>query len=97
MDREPVERAMRAAGLQVIENGLVDSPPWPGFDALRPLGALLRRHTVQSVDAPVRSEADVESMLQRFTFIEYGPLPNVVKLPFTHQLYVIGRKSARRA
>jgi SAM-dependent methyltransferase len=92
MQREPVEKAMRSTGLEIVEAGLVDSPPWPGFDALHALGALVRRSTVESPRAEHRTEAQVERMLDRFTFIEYGRWPEPVKRLFTHQLYVIGRR-----
>jgi ubiquinone/menaquinone biosynthesis C-methylase UbiE len=93
MAMRPVEQVMRRLGLDVVEHGLVDSPPWPGFDALAPLGKLVRRNTVQKPGADERTDADVEQMLKKFTFVEDGPLPTPVKALFTHQLYVVGRKS----
>jgi ubiquinone/menaquinone biosynthesis C-methylase UbiE len=92
MSLEPVERAMRDLGLEVVEHGLVDSPPWPGFDAMRIIGQLIRRRTVQKAGARQRSDADMEQMLKKFTFVEDGPWPMPLKTLFTHQLYVVGRK-----
>jgi SAM-dependent methyltransferase len=97
MARAPVERVMRDLGLEVVEAGLVDSPPWPGFDALRPVGKLIRRNTVQSVRARRQTDEEVERMLKKFTFVEYGPWPTPVKALLTHQLYVVGRKPRGRA
>lgn len=87
----PVRRAMRAAGMQVAETGLVDMPPWPGFDALNLLGQLVRKSTVQS-GGRERSDEEIEQMLSKMTFIEHAPLPRLLKVPFSHQLFVIGRK-----
>jgi ubiquinone/menaquinone biosynthesis C-methylase UbiE len=95
MASEPVERVMRRLGLDIVERGLVDSPPWPGFDALRPIGKLVRRNTVQKTGAAQPSDTEVEQMLKRFTFVEDGPWPTTVKKLFTHQLYVVGRKRPR--
>lgn len=94
MDRAPVIRAMRAAGLEIVESGLVDMPPWPGFDALNLLGQAIRRNTVQA-QPDDRTDAQVEQMLQKLTLIEYAPLPALLKVPFAHQLYVLGRRRER--
>jgi hypothetical protein len=90
---QPVKRAMRAAGLEIVETGLVDMPPWPGFDALNLLGQFVRRNTVQARPDDGRTDEEVEQMLKRLTFIEYAPIPQVLKTIFSHQLYVIGRKT----
>jgi hypothetical protein len=88
---EPVRRAMRGLGLRVVETGLVDMPPWPGFDALNLLGQFVRRNTVEARQDQ-RTDAEVERMLSKLTLIEYAPLPRLLKTPFAHQLYIVGRK-----
>jgi ubiquinone/menaquinone biosynthesis C-methylase UbiE len=92
MSLEPVERVLRDEGLDVIEHGFVDSPPWPGFDAMRIVGQLVRRSTVQKAHARQRTDTEIEQMLRRFTFVEDGPWPTPLKALFTHQLYVVARK-----
>lgn len=88
---KPVQQAMHALGLEVIETGLVDMPPWPGFDTLNLVGQFVRRNTVQAAPEQ-RSDAQIEQMLRKLTFIEDAPLPQSLKVPFAHQLYIIGRK-----
>ena len=87
----PVAQAMRSQGLEIVQSGPVDIPPWPGFDALSPVGKLVRRNTVEARDDE-RTDEDVERMLHKLTFIEYAPVPKLFKIPFSHQLYIIGRK-----
>ena len=91
MSVRPVRRALRALGLEIAESGLIDMPPWPGFDALSHLGKLVRRGTVEGM-ANHRSDHEVEEFLERLTFVEYAPLPNILKVPFSHQLYLIAQK-----
>lgn len=88
---KPVERAMRSLGLEIVESGLVDMPPWPGFDALNLVGQLLRRSTVEASEDQ-RTDEEVEQMLSKLTFVEYAPLPKILKTPFAHQLYIIVQK-----
>jgi hypothetical protein len=89
-----VERAMRSLGLTIVETGLVDLPPWPGFDALNILGRFLRQNTV-GAPGQQRADDEVERMLERLTFIEYAPLPNILKTPLAHQLFIIGQREHR--
>jgi ubiquinone/menaquinone biosynthesis C-methylase UbiE len=91
MATAPVTRALRSAGLEVIATGIVDAPPWPGFDAMNIVGRFVRRHTVEG-SKEQRTDAETEHMLSRLTFIEYAPLPTLAKLPFAHQLYVLAQK-----
>ncbi|MGH7845071.1 MAG: class I SAM-dependent methyltransferase [Candidatus Binatia bacterium] len=92
MGIKPVAQAMRSSGVKVIESGLVDIPPWPGFDALSPIGKVVRRNTVEARDDE-RTDEEVEQMLKKLTFIEYAPVPQLFKIPFSHQLFVIGQKT----
>lgn len=87
----PVADALQSLGLRVVETGLVDMPPWPGFDALNLLGKFVRRNTVEAGEDQ-RTDQDVERMLRKLTFIEYAPLPQWLKTPFSHQLYIIAQK-----
>ncbi len=91
MATAPVARTLRELGLDIVEEGFVDMPPWPGFDAMNLVGRFLRRHTVEG-DRPARSDDEVEAMLDRLTVIEYAPLPRLVKTPLAHQLYIVARK-----
>jgi ubiquinone/menaquinone biosynthesis C-methylase UbiE len=88
---KPVERAMRSLGLKIVESGLVDMPPWPGFDALNLVGQFVRKNTVQS-KPDERTDEEVERMLSKLTFIEYAPFPKLLKTSFSHQLYILGQK-----
>ena len=88
---KPTERALQSLGLEIVESGLVDMPPWPGFDALNLVGRFLRRSTVEAGEGE-RTDEDVEQMLHKLTFIEYARLPRLLKMPFSHQLYIVAHK-----
>lgn len=86
----PVKRALEEAGAQVVDTGVIDIPPWPGFDAMGVLGRAIRKKRIDQ--APPGSDQEVERMLQKFTPLEYGRLPRLLKLPMAHQLYVLAEK-----
>ena len=88
---KPTERALQSLGLEIVESGLVDMPPWPGFDALNLVGQFLRRSTVEAGEDE-RTDEEVERMLDKLTFIEYARLPQLLKTPFSHQLYIVAHK-----
>jgi hypothetical protein len=93
MDARRARAALRAAGMEPLEAGLVDMPPWPGFDVLSLVGQLVRRTTTPPADDQ-RTDAEIERMLHKLTFIEYAPLPEALKTPFAHQRYIIaGRRN----
>jgi len=92
MSLRRIERVLRQVGLVTVERGLVDMPPWPGFDALNPV--MQRVHRAKTSGAhDLRSDAEVEKTLDRLTFIEYAPLPAILKIPVSHQQYVLARKA----
>jgi hypothetical protein len=88
---KPVERVLRALGVEIVESGLVDIPPWPGFDALNLVGQFLRGRTVEAGEEQ-RTDEEAEQMLSNLTFIEYAPVPEILKTPFAHQRYVVAQK-----
>lgn len=91
MNTKSSKQALQYLGLEIIETGLVDMPPWPGFDALNIIGQFLRRSTVEASEDN-RTDEDVEHMMSKLTFIEYASLPNIMKTPFAHQLFILARK-----
>jgi len=91
MTIKPVKQVLQSLGMEIIESGLVDMPPWPGFDALNVIGQFVRRNTVEA-RKDQRTDEEVEQMLSKLTFIEYAPLPEVLKTPFAHQRYIIGQQ-----
>lgn len=95
MSLKPVELALRSGGFTAVERGLVDMPPWPTFNTVNVLGRFIRRSKA-APGASTRTDAETERMLRRLTFIEYAPLPVILKRPFAHQLYVLARKETTR-
>jgi len=88
MDARRVAHVLRSAGMTMLDTGLVDIPPWPGFDILSAVGQLVRRNTAVAVEDR-RTDAEIERMLHRLTFIEYAPLSEMLKTPFAHQRYLL--------
>lgn len=91
MDARRVQALLRANGCAMRAIGLVDMPPWPGFDVLGALGQFVRRKTVEAT-ADTRTDEAIEQMLHTLTFIEYAPLPGLLKTPFAHQRYLIAAR-----
>jgi hypothetical protein len=92
MSMRPIERVLGRLGLTTVERGLVDMPPWPGFDAMNLVMQLLRRSSPVTV-ADDRTDIQVERMLDKLTFIEYAQVPSLLKVPFSHQQYILARKN----
>lgn len=92
MDARLVRSILRRSGMKIVETGLVDMPPWPGFDVLHTLGTMIRRNTVEAHE-DTRTDNQIEETLRKLSFIEYAPVPQILKTPFSHQRYIIARKA----
>jgi len=95
MDNRRTRHVLQSLSMTIVESGLVDMPPWPGFDVLNVLGRFVRRNTVEAKEDH-RTDQEIEQMLHKLTFIEYAPLPTIVKIPFAHQRYILARKREAR-
>lgn len=100
MARQPVRAALQRAGLEVVDEGVIDVPWWPGFPELpdlvrRLLGKRLADSPLRQQPVPPASPAEEQQWLdkvQKSSFIERGRWPAVVKQFFAHNVYVLAVK-----
>ena len=88
-----VERLARNKGLKIIETGYIDMPPLPdiGF-SIRELREKLGLKTeFKRKPSSVNSE-EVLKRVNRMNFLEKLPLPEMIKLPLAHHLYLLGKR-----
>jgi hypothetical protein len=105
MSRRPIRQTLESLGLQVVGQGLIDVPWWPGFPELPDLvRSLLGRRTAGSPlrQAPVPPASAVEEQqwlekVQRSAFIEHSRLPEPIRQVFAHNVFVLAVKPRHRA
>ena len=106
VDMGLIKRTLREAGIALVEEGVLDVPPWP--DTVMPAAELLRRLGVRSkklegrfsgdgwqwstMDYYMGKRPEFKEMLDRYSFLERLPLPWRVKVLWAHHRYVLGSK-----
>ncbi|MFQ6014130.1 MAG: class I SAM-dependent methyltransferase [Anaerolineae bacterium] len=101
-----VKGVLRGEGLQVVEEGVMDIPPWP--DTVMPAAQFLERLGLRSkrlqnrfsgddwrwssMDYYLGRRADLKELVERYTFLEKLPLPWQLKAIWAHHRYVLGLK-----
>jgi len=107
VDIERVKSALREAGVEIIEEGVLDIPPWPdtvmpAVEVIRRLGInskrLEERFTGQgwrwsSMDYYLGRKPNLMEEVRRHTWLERLPLPWRLKLLWAHHRYLLGRKA----
>jgi SAM-dependent methyltransferase len=105
MARRPVRETLQRLGLEVVDEGLIDVPWWPGFPELpdlvrRLLGKRLADSPLRQQPIPPASQAEEQQWLDkvaRASFIERSRWPAVVRQFFAHNVYVLAVKPEFRA
>ena len=100
MARRPVREALQQVGMEVVKEGLIDVPWWPGFPELpdlvrRVLGKRLSDSPLRQKPVPPASVAEEQQWLNKVagaSFIERSKLPEVVRQFFAHNVYVLAVK-----
>ena len=98
-----IKSIIRTRGLEIIEEGVFDTPPWP--DTCLPLDDLKRKLGMK-VDESQKSDwvwsmlawyagvdPGLEEKVKRFMFIEDSFLPQFLKQFWSHHRYIIARKN----
>jgi SAM-dependent methyltransferase len=101
-----IKRILRAAGLRLSEDGVVDVPPWP--DTVMPAAEFLQRLGIKSKSMQGRFQGSswqwstmdyytgkspgLRDKVMRYAFLEHAPLPWQVKAVWAHHRYVVGIK-----
>lgn len=108
MLRRSVRETLLTLGMEIVEEGVIDVPWWPGFPEFPNLVRGLVGRAPVAVDEEGMPEANPEIVssaevpqlirrVERAAFIEQGRLsPGWVKLLFAHNVYVLGCKPQYR-
>ncbi len=104
MARRPVRATLEQLGLEIVEEGLIDVPWWPGFPELpdlvrSALGKPAAGSPLRQAPVPIASAAEERAWLdkvQRAGVIERSRLPDAIRQLFAHNVYVLAVKPQHR-
>lgn len=100
-----VKTILRDWDCQIIDEGVLDVPPWP--DTVMPASEVLKRLGIQSQEMSARFEGDswqwssmdyylgkkpeLKAQMDRYAFLERAPLPWQIKSVWAHHRYVVAQ------
>lgn len=103
-----IRRSLESSGLDIIEQGVLDVPPWP--DTVMPAGQVLERLGIRSQRLQDRfsgagwdwstmayylgEQPELRDRVMRYAWLEQIRLPWQVKAIWAHHRYLLGRKTA---
>ncbi len=104
-DMGKIKRKLREWGVGIIEEGVLDVPPWP--DTVMPAAQVLHRLGIQSkkldakfsgsnwnwntMDYYLGHRPELRAQIDKFTWLEHAPLPWQIKAVWAHHLYVLAK------
>ncbi len=99
-----IRRVLRQAGVRIVQQGVLDVPPWP--DTVMPAAEVLRRLGLKSkrLDEKFSGEGwqwstmayylgqqpDLRQRVMRYAWLDRAPLPWWIKAVWAHHRYVVG-------
>lgn len=102
-DMGHIKRVLRATGARIVEQGVLDVPPWP--DTVMPAAQVLQRLGIRSkkLDEQFTGESwqwstmayylgeqpDLRARVMRYTLLDRLPLPWQLKAIWAHHRYVV--------
>jgi SAM-dependent methyltransferase len=100
-----VKKILGDAGAQIIDQGVLDVPPWP--DTVMPAADVLKRLGIRSkkldsqfsgdgwqwstMDYYLGRRPELKAQMNRYAFLERAPLPWQIKSIWAHHRYVVAR------
>jgi hypothetical protein len=107
-DMARIRTVLEDAGVEIIEQGVLDTPPWP--DTVMPANEVLQRLGIRSRKLEAQftgdgwqwstmahylgQEPDLYDRVIRYAWLDHAPLPWQVKSVWAHHRYLIGRVSS---
>lgn len=101
-----IRRILEAAGVKIIDQGVLDTPPWP--DTVMPANEVLKRLGIRSKQLEAQftgdgwrwstmayymgQEPDLRERVMKYAWLDHAPLPWQVKAIWAHHRYLLGRK-----
>ncbi len=100
-----IKKTLRAAGVQFIDEGVLDVPPWP--DTVMPAAEVLKRLGIKSKKLEARftgqgwtwstmayylgQQPDLREQVMKYAWLDHAPLPWQLKTIWAHHRYVLGQ------
>ncbi|MBX3010708.1 MAG: methyltransferase domain-containing protein [Caldilineaceae bacterium] len=104
-DISRIRRILEIAGVDIIEQGVLDTPPWP--DTVMPANEVLKRLGIQSKQLETQftgdnwqwstmayylnQEPDLYERVIKYAWLDHAPLPWQLKAVWAHHRYLLGR------
>ena len=99
-----VKRTLAAAGVRLVEQGVLDVPPWP--DTVMPANEVLKRLGIRSSKLESQftgdnwswstmayylgQQPDLYDRVIKYAWLDHAPLPWQIKAIWAHHRYVVG-------
>jgi len=99
-----IRRILEAEGVKIIEEGVLDTPPWP--DTVMPANEVLKRLGVhnKTLEAQftgdgwrwstmayyLNQEPDLRERVMKYAWLDHAPLPWQFKAIWAHHRYLLG-------
>lgn len=100
-----IKKTLRAAGVEFIEEGVLDVPPWP--DTVMPAAEVLKRLGIASQKLENRfsgdnwswstmayylgQQPDLRERVMKYAWLDHAPLPWQLKTIWAHHRYLLGQ------
>lgn len=100
-----IRRILEEAGVEIIQQGVLDVPPWP--DTVMPANEVLKRLGIKSQKLEEQftgddwhwstmayymgEEPDLRERVMKYAWLDHAPLPWQVKSVWAHHRYLLGR------
>ncbi len=104
-DMARITRTLTNLGLEIVEQGVLDVPPWP--DTVMPANEVLKRLGIRSQRLEEQftgegwqwntmahymgQEPDLRERVIRYAWLDHAPLPWQVKAVWAHHRYILAR------
>lgn len=105
-DARLLKETLRRAGLTILDEGVLDVPPWP--DTVMPAAEVLRRLGIKSRRLEGRftgedwswstmayykgEQPSLREQVMRYAFLDHAPLPWQLKTVWAHHRYILASK-----
>jgi SAM-dependent methyltransferase len=98
-DSRRIKEVLRSAGLKIIDEGVLDVPPWP--DTVMPAAQVLSKLGIRSkqfsgsdwnwstMDYYLGKRPELKAKMEHCAFLEHAPVPWQVKSIWAHHRYVV--------
>jgi len=100
-----IRRILEGAGVEIIDQGVLDVPPWP--DTVMPANEVLQRLGIRSQKLEAQftgddwqwstmayymgQEPDLRDRVIKYAWLDHAPLPWQIKTVWAHHRYLLGR------